>query len=596
MGEDLVLYIDCEWNSQRELLSMQYQYKGAIVVLFELYEMRYTLLDLTYTRLVGHNVTSDLQMLLFNGVITEEMLDIYSEYEMVHDTMQMYNLLTNGMKAFDNKKSYAEVVSKMCNVTLDKAPQRTFLSMSKSDIREQYDAGVVRDYMHDDVKYLPEIYKRLLAGIRQYEMVGKYRCFSIDMQLLPQLVITGTRGMQANVKDWERLIQSWRARLVDEYDEVVSELLRLRLPIEFKSGKKLTFVNLNSTQQVQQLFTLAGVRAPMYKGRVSTKQDLLKKLNVVEPDNRLATFIRLHCKYKVTAKLLNMYGGKLLANVRQTKHLRTSYALNTVTGRLASKGDLFADGTNMQNIPAKTDDGKHLMECFHGDGLLANADMSQAELCIAACLSDDEIVISRLQAGDLHSYLATISWQVISQSDEVINETFNPPWLGSNFRTCHKSINFAIIYGAGAKRISEVLNVNMATAELAYQRIKERLPKLMGFLQTQWAIMQRDGVIVNEITRRRVYEREMTDSYNWIIQNTNAEATKLAWLMIAEHIRRTRNGHKIVNCVHDSIVVDVKDGDDATYVRDCMAKALTFFLGGKMLGRSDLSIHERWHK
>ncbi|MDO9221688.1 MAG: DNA polymerase I, partial [Thiobacillus sp.] len=142
--------------------------------------------------------------------------------------------------------------------------------------------------------------------------------------------------------------------------------------------------NLGSPKQIGDiLFTQKGL--PVVKktpgGAPSTDEETLEQLALDHP------IARAILDYRGMAKLKSTYTDKLPQMIHPaTGRIHTSYSQATaVTGRLSSSEP------NLQNIPARTLEGRRIREAFIAPPghVLVSADYSQIELRIMAHLSDD---------------------------------------------------------------------------------------------------------------------------------------------------------------------------------------------------------------
>ena len=128
----------------------------------------------------------------------------------------------------------------------------------------------------------------------------------------------------------------------------------------------------------------------------------------------------------------------------ETKRIHSSFNQTVaVTGRLSSQNP------NFQNIPIKTDIGREMRKAFRpqeNGWKILSADYSQVELRIMAHLSRDPELIKAFENNeDIHARTASSVFGVPIK--DVLPE----------MRRTAKVVNFGIMYGAGAFRISQEL-------------------------------------------------------------------------------------------------------------------------------------------
>ena len=131
------------------------------------------------------------------------------------------------------------------------------------------------------------------------------------------------------------------------------------------------------------------------KQSYSTADDILSELNKIHP---IAGCIQ---RYRMLSKLISTYADKLPSLI--SEHTGRIHAVfnvaGTVTGRLSSSAP------NLQNIPARTQEGRQIRLAFVApEGYsLVSADYSQIELRLIAHFSHDPNLVAAFQNGlDIH--------------------------------------------------------------------------------------------------------------------------------------------------------------------------------------------------
>jgi uracil-DNA glycosylase family 4 len=205
--------------------------------------------------------------------------------------------------------------------------------------------------------------------------------------------------------------------------------------------------NPDSPPQVARiLFEVLKLRPPKLTdtGRASTDKEVLAELARKHP------FARDLSEWRRLGKLRGTYAGSregegLWAHVREDGRIHTSILLDGAgTGRTSSQEP------NLQNIPVRTAEGRMARDCFVAAPgcLLVQLDYSQLELRVAAMLSRDPAMISIFQSGDDYhtrtaQIIAKIAWGI------------GPDQVQKKHRFTAKTINFALLYGAGDAKIAE---------------------------------------------------------------------------------------------------------------------------------------------
>ena len=135
----------------------------------------------------------------------------------------------------------------------------------------------------------------------------------------------------------------------------------------------------------------------------------------------------------------------------QNGRIHTSFLqTGTATGRLSSRNP------NLQNIPVRTDEGRLIRNAFvPGDGnIFISADYSQIELVVLSWMAEDPGLMEAFLSGeDVHKYTAALIYE--KNVDEVSPKE----------RRVAKTINFGIMYGMSAFRLSNELGITRTEAQ-----------------------------------------------------------------------------------------------------------------------------------
>ena len=312
--------------------------------------------------------------------------------------------------------------------------------------------------------------------------------------------------------------------------------------------------NLGSPKQIGDiLFTQKGL--PVLKktpgGAPSTDEETLEQLALDHP------IARAILDYRGLAKLKSTYTDKLPQMIDPaTGRVHTSYSQATaVTGRLASSDP------NLQNIPARTAEGRRIREAFIAPPghVLVSADYSQIELRIMAHLSDDAGLLKAFaEDRDIHTATAA--------------EVFGVPLaeVSGDQRRMAKVINFGLIYGMSAFGLASQLNLERAAAQAYIDRYFARYPGVADYMQRTREAARSQGYVetvfgrrlyLPEINARNPQRRQGAEraAINAPMQGTAADLIKLAMIAVQGWLDREKLASRLLLQVHDELILEVPE-------------------------------------
>jgi DNA polymerase-1 len=314
--------------------------------------------------------------------------------------------------------------------------------------------------------------------------------------------------------------------------------------------------NLNSPKQIGEIF-FDRLKLPVLKktpsGAPSTDEDVLERLALDYP------LPKTLLEYRALSKLKSTYTDKLPRMVNpKTGRVHTNYGQATaVTGRLAS------NDPNLQNIPARTPEGRRIREAFVAPPghQIASADYSQIELRIMAHISGDQGLLDAFARGeDIHRATAA----------EIFGR--DPREVSSEERRYAKVINFGLIYGMSAFGLAQQLGVERATAQAYIDSYFARYPGVAKYMESTRQSAREQGY-VETVFGRRLWLPEIRSSsparragaeraaINAPMQGTAADLIKLAMIAVQGWIDAGGLGMKLIMQVHDELVLEVPEGE-----------------------------------
>lgn len=347
----------------------------------------------------------------------------------------------------------------------------------------------------------------------------------------------------------ERGVLADRAQLTRLHQKLGDGLALLEQAIRREVGYEF---NVASPAQLSEaLFTKLALKPTARKnkrGSYPTGAKELAKLRSAHP------VIDLIIKYRELAKLKTGYADTLPKLIAPDGRIHTTFSQSiTATGRLSSSNP------NMQNIPARTEQGREIKRAFIAPAgrVLINADYAQFELRLAAALAGDQALIRVFDdpANDVHTMTAAEAYGV------------TPAEVTPEQRRHAKVINFGILYGMSPHGLAEATDMNLSEARefidkyfQARQSIRDYQAKVIGQAKE-------DGYVQTLLGRRRpvpglrssnamVREATKRAAINLPVQGTEADLMKMAMLKVEEIA-----GASQIMQVHDSIMVECDEAE-----------------------------------
>jgi len=321
--------------------------------------------------------------------------------------------------------------------------------------------------------------------------------------------------------------------------------------------------NINSSQQLGKIL-FEKLKLPVQKKTkkktgYSTDVDVLTSL--AEHHELPEKILR----FRSISKLKSTYSDALYGLIHpETERIHTSFNQTiTATGRLSSSEP------NLQNIPIKSSEGKKIRETFVPEkgSLLVAADYSQIELRLLAHCADDEILIEAFcNDEDIHTRTAAEVFQVF------------PDFITDDLRRQAKAINFGIVYGMGAYRLSNELDISRKMAQTYIDNYFSRYRGVRNFIDTTIEQTRERGEVETLLGRKR----KITDinasntnmrkfaermAVNTTIQGSAADLIKLAMINMDRALKKNSMASRMVISVHDEIVFEAPEKEQATLVK-----------------------------
>jgi len=342
----------------------------------------------------------------------------------------------------------------------------------------------------------------------------------------------------------------------DFLKEYSGELAVLIVALEEKILQQAGFnFNIASPKQVgEMLFDQLKLPYPgkkMKSGQYSTDEEILSELAI---NNPICADILTH---RGLMKLKSTYVDALPALVNP----RTGRVHSSFNQALVASGRLSSQNPNLQNIPIRTAEGRKVREAFvprDADHLIVSADYSQIELRLIAEISGDTAMLEAFQNNlDIHTATAAGVYGVAL--DQVTSDQ----------RRAAKTVNFSIIYGAGASNLSQQLGIKRTEAKELIENYFRQYSGLRGYMTSIVEFARANGYVETMLGRRRYLRdinsgngmmRSMSErvAINTPIQGSAADLIKVAMINIRQAMREGGLKSQMILQVHDELVFDVR--------------------------------------
>ncbi len=359
---------------------------------------------------------------------------------------------------------------------------------------------------------------------------------NVEYPFVNTLIAMEKRGIKLDIEKLKTLQEMLSSRII----ELTKEIYAL-CETEF---------NIKSTQQLGViLFQNLGLKGgKKTKTGYSTNEAVLTSL---KDEHEVIPKI---LEYRTTQKLLSTYAEPLLKLAKQDENNRiyTSFLqTGTATGRLSSREP------NLQNIPVRSELGRSVREAFvakEGYKLLS-IDYSQIELRLLAHFSQDKALLDSFNQGlDIHMATAI---KLFGEEEAAAKRGYA------------KSVNFGILYGMGAKKLSDELGITSKEAKEIIIAYFENFSTIKDFLAKIQDDVKTIGYVETILKRRRMFDYEnatgmqkaafMRESVNAVFQGSAADLIKLSMLKIETLVKEENIDGAMLLQIHDELIFEVKE-------------------------------------
>jgi DNA polymerase I-like protein with 3'-5' exonuclease and polymerase domains len=462
-----------------------------------------------------HNAKFDLKMFLHHHDL---------EVNGLFDTLLASQLLGGGRN--EGGHGLAAVSDRHLGELVDKSLQASDWSGELSETQYEYAAR--------DAALMIPLYEKLSAALRE---VSLEFVAGLEFECVLPLSAMELAGMALDADCWRALVVNLE-RAHELLSDELKRMLAAGIPQLMLFGEPPN-INLDSPTQVIDALANMGIKV---EGTRSWQ---------LQPLSRQHPAIEKLLEYRSVQKLLSSYGLALLEHI------------NPFTGRIhadfrqlgATGGRMSCSDPNLQQVP-NTPEYRSCFRAPIGRKLII-ADYSQIELRILADWSQDTALVKALMSGeDLHCVTAS---QMLGIALEQVTK---------DQRAAAKQLNYGIMYGLGAQGLGARIGCSLEEAESLLRKYFDAYSGVATFLRdaADRAVGDRES---RTRSGRLIYfsfdanDRSQVGATqrlgkNAPIQGSSADITKRALALLYKALKQT--DAKIVNCIHDEIVVEVAEG------------------------------------
>ncbi len=407
---------------------------------------------------------------------------------------------------------------------------------------DEVPARLMVPYARQDAYLTLELYRYLRTDMDEQQSGRVFArdlrdIYKLELDVLWVLFQMEERGMRVDM-DF----------VMDQIAELTPQLEHTRTKLTDALGFE---INPGSTDDVAKALQILGHEDALWVNPKTGKVNLPEwRMEELAKDPTAGELVRDVLSYRSNAKMLNSYYETLQQESAEDE--TGQWIVRCNNKQLGARtGRMSVTEPALQTIPRKK--GSKVRGAFiarEGHKLIF-ADYSQQELRVLAhymfTVKDGSMKIIFEQGEvDLHQETAAAIFQ--TPYDAVTKSE----------RDDGKQTNFAIVYGAGVKKIASMHGVDEQTAKARLNRLYTRFPGLQALKRTCETLMRQRGFVVTAFGRRH-REKEGKFAYkaiNSLVQGTSADVTKAAMVRINAAFHEARMQSMVLLSVHDEIITE----------------------------------------
>jgi DNA polymerase I len=506
----------------------------------------------------GHNIKYDMHVLLNEGIsLTRLSFDTLIASYLLSPQSQRHNLDHITLERFGKIKIPIEdLIGK----------GRHQISMSQVPLEK------ISTYCCEDVDYTSRLKREFQTELEKKGLLSLFH--EIELPLIPILMKMERSGIYVD-----------QSKLSKISEELTVEIEKLEHEICTMAHEKF---NLNSPKQLSRiLFEKLQINPPKKTlTGFSTSADVLETLQEEHP------IIKKMMAYRLFEKLRSTYADALATQILP----KTGRIHCTFNQSVAATGRLSCQDPNLQNIPVRSKEGRHIRSAFkpqHRGWSFLSADYSQIELRLLAHLSEDPSLIKAFNEGeDIHAFTASLIFNVPLKE------------VTPSMRHRAKAVNFGIIYGQQAFGLSRGLDIEYQEAATFIETYFQRYKKVKEFIEFCKEATRKTGKALSltgrerpipEINSKNPVLKAQAErlAVNTPLQGTAADLIKMAMIRVDALLQKQEKLGVMILQIHDELLFEVSD-DETTHLSSHVKKIMETVFALKVPLVVDISIGKNW--
>lgn len=454
---------------------------------------------------------------------TNALLIVYDAKKYMHEGITFNNffdiLIASYVINTQEKFEIENILGKYSNIEIETLDKKRLKNISIEELKDR----------HIKICYsLLKIYPEMKQKLTSLDIKNTYE--KIEKPLIPILYSMEKYGICIDKNELQKLYEKFNLIVKREENEIYK--LAGHSDFNIESPIQLGNVLFNELQ------------IPIIK---KTKRGYSTDAEVLETLAHNGVNIASHLlNFRYYKKLLSTYIEPLPSYADKNSRIHSVFnGTGTVTGRLSSQNP------NLQNIPARTNEGNMIRNCFVASEnmKLVSFDYSQIELRVLAELSKDENLIHAYENDlDLHA--------------ETAKKLFPNTQITSEKRNIGKVVNFSVLYGKTPFGLSKELKISLKDAKQyidtyfnTYKGVTNFIDKIIEDCKTNLYVETLFGTrrYIPEINSKnvKIFEEAKRKAINTVVQGTAANIIKLVMIKLFE------KGYKMLIQVHDELIFEL---------------------------------------